>query len=63
MRIQHQSVSPRFFWLFLKEYEFRFNRRARSDQVFADMIARFPRVDESAMTALRAAYCDLADCE
>jgi hypothetical protein len=47
----------------LKEYEFRFNRRGRSHEVFADMIARFPRVDEGAMTELRAAYCDLADCE
>ncbi|GGE03450.1 hypothetical protein GCM10011515_23800 [Tsuneonella deserti] len=61
MQLQHQSVSPRYFWLFLKEYEFRFNRRARSSEIFGDMIGHFPSVGDETIASLRAAYCDLRE--
>ncbi|MBD2843550.1 transposase [Erythrobacter sp. KMU-140] len=39
---QYRGVTLEKFWLYLKEYEFRFNRRRTSSATFWDMISEFP---------------------
>jgi len=38
----YRRVDKVYLWLYLKEFEFRFNRRQRSHEVFGDMISAFP---------------------
>jgi transposase len=58
-RTQHQHVQGNFLWLYLSEYLFRFNRRWRSEEIFADMVARFPALDPETRRLLTASHCDL----
>lgn len=38
----HRRIDHRNLWKYLKEYEFRFNRRHRSQQIFSDLVQQFP---------------------
>lgn len=44
----HKSVSREHLWLYLKEFQFRYNRRFRSGDTYWDLISNFPRVCHSA---------------
>lgn len=50
---QFQGVSLKHAWLYLKEYEFRYNRRGRSSQTFFDLTSKFPKLDAVKMDHLR----------
>jgi hypothetical protein len=54
---QFRGVNLENLWIYLKEYEFRFNRRHRSQTTFWDMIARFPPLGLSDIERLRLANC------
>lgn len=41
---QFRGVSCEYLWRYLKEYEFRYNRRDTSAQIFWDSVAEFPRL-------------------
>jgi hypothetical protein len=56
---QHKHLRMPGLWLFLKEYEFRFNRRHRSHETFGDMLAAFPSFSPSVRETLRAWNDDL----
>lgn len=53
LSIMHQRVEMQYLWLFLKEYEFRFNRRFRSRDTFWDMVSAFSPLDTQAEERLR----------
>lgn len=59
IRIQHQTISPKNFWLVLKEYQYRHNRLHVPDQIFSDMVSQFPICDEKTASELKSIYCDL----
>lgn len=42
LRNQHGRLDRRHLWRYLKEFEFRFNRRRSSQEIFWDMVSRFP---------------------
>lgn len=42
-------------WLYLKEYEFRYNRRNRSAETFWDMVSQFPRLDTASIERVKQA--------
>ncbi len=42
MRNVYRRVDYRNLWKYLKEFEFRFNRRSRSHETFPDMVGAFP---------------------
>lgn len=54
---QHMNFYEQNLWKYLKEYEFRYNRRHQSDRVFPDMVAKFPKLTPSAINALRSSNC------
>ena len=60
LRAQHQAVELQNLWLYLKEYEFRYNRRMRSQETLWDMLASFPAVDTDAERCLRRFYSDVS---
>ncbi|WP_156318360.1 hypothetical protein [Porphyrobacter sp. AAP60] len=41
-RTQYKSISHHRLWLYLKEAEFRYSRRARSHETFWDLVSQFP---------------------
>ena len=53
LQIQHKRVDMDKLWLYLKEYEFRFNRRYKSKSIFPDLISNFPVVTCSEMENLQ----------
>ena len=58
MRSTHRRVDYENLWKYLKEFEFRFNRRPRSHETFLDLISHFPdlspaRCDELQSWSLR----------
>lgn len=53
IRGTHLHVERDFLWKYLKEYEFRANRRERSAQLFWDMIASFPPFAEDQIREVR----------
>jgi hypothetical protein len=59
IKAQHKHLRMPSMWLFLKEYEFRFNRRHRSHETFGDMLAAFPSFAPSAYETLRRWNSDL----
>jgi transposase len=61
VRAQHKHLRMPSMWLFLKEYEFRFNRRHRSHETFGDMLADFPSFAPTAYETMRAWNNDLPD--
>ena len=44
MKNQHNRVDMHKLWLYLKEYEFRYNRRYNSKSIFPDLVSDFPIV-------------------
>lgn len=50
---QFHSVGIENSWFYLKEYEFRYNRRAASRSTYWDMVRSFPVLDGSAMQRLK----------
>jgi hypothetical protein len=52
---QFRGVTLDRAWLYLKEYEFRYNRRTRSADTFIDMTSWFPPLDEESVRRIRAA--------
>lgn len=53
---QFRGVNLENAWLYLKEYEFRYNRRNQSPNPFEDMIASFPEFDQEALGAAQASH-------
>ncbi|MBV7267542.1 transposase [Erythrobacter ani] len=49
---QHKCVSQANLWLYLKEFEFRFNRRSKSHRIFWEMIGAFPMLGNERATEL-----------
>jgi len=41
----HRHASRRHLWLYLKEFQFRYNRRHRSGETYRDLISQFPPID------------------
>jgi transposase-like protein len=52
---QYRGVSLEKAWLYLKDYEFRYNRRTRSAETFREMTSSFPLLDEKSLRRIRAA--------
>ena len=53
LRVQHKRVDMDKLWLYLKEYEFRFNRRYKSKSIFPDLISKFPVMTRSEIENLQ----------
>lgn len=51
---QFRGVSLENAWLYLKEYEFRYNRRSRSADTFPDLISSFPSFDQNNLERIKA---------
>lgn len=51
---QFRGVDLENAWLYLKEYEFRYNRRNRSAETFADLTSRFPSFDQDNLARIKA---------
>ena len=45
MRNNYRRVSKEYLWRYLKEFEFKYNRRHISERTFWDMVAEFPSVN------------------
>lgn len=43
-RTNHRHVSHAHLWLYLKEFQFRYNRRHRSRDTYWDMVSAFPQI-------------------
>lgn len=52
---QFRGVSLNNAWLYLKEYQFRYNRRSRSADMFKDLVSEFPSFDEQSLRLIKAA--------
>lgn len=52
---QYRGVTLDKAWLYLKDYEFRYNRRTRSAETFREMTSSFPLLDEKCLRRIRAA--------
>lgn len=48
----YRSISRVHYWLYLKEFEFRFNRRNCQEQTFFDLISSFPCANRATIAAL-----------
>lgn len=53
---QFRGVTLEKAWLYLKEYEFRYNRRTRSGETFNDVVSGFPRFDQTSIERMRATH-------
>lgn len=53
---QFRGVNLENAWLYLKEYEFRYNRRNRSAGTFADLVSCFPSFDEDNLALIKARH-------
>ena len=58
---QFRSVNRDKLWLYLKEYEFRYNRRTEAQNTFFDMISSFPNLLPTNIEQLRTANCRIND--
>jgi hypothetical protein len=52
---QYRGVTLDKAWLYIKDYEFRYNRRARSAETFREMTSSFPLLDKKSLCRIRAA--------
>lgn len=50
---QHKRLDCDKLWLYLNEYQFRFNRRSRSKDIFADMVGEFPYINDEIIKRLQ----------
>lgn len=55
-RDQFRGVTKEKLWLYLKEFEFRYNRRTRAARTFWDMVMEFPRISEETRRAAEARH-------
>lgn len=53
---QFRGVSLENAWLYLKEYEFRYNRRSHSRDTLQDLISRFPTFNQHSLKLTKAAH-------
>lgn len=51
---QHRWVTREKLWVYLKEYEFRFNRREASETIFWSMVSSFPQITPKQIDELTA---------
>ncbi len=58
LRSRQQHVHQKHLWLYLREYEFRFNRRDAALGSFPAMISAFPDVSKASAIALQSLYSD-----
>lgn len=56
---EYRGVHRKNLWMYLKEFEFRFNRREESQNTFWDMLREFPALNESRIEALRTWNCSI----
>ncbi|MGB3470890.1 MAG: hypothetical protein WBA51_08735 [Erythrobacter sp.] len=54
LKNREERVLKHQLWLYLKEFEFRYNRRNRSQNTYWDMVGDFPTLGEAEIEALRA---------
>lgn len=52
----YRRVDRENLWLYLKEFEFRYNRRQQSERIFWDLISHFPNCSEQSKARLRSVY-------
>lgn len=45
----HKHASREYFWLYLKDFQFRYNRRDRSGDTYWDMVRSFPQLELQAL--------------
>lgn len=50
----HRRVDHHHLWKYLKEYEFRYNRRYRSHEIFGDLVSEFPSLSPANCRAIEA---------
>ena len=62
-RYFYRSVDQENLWLYFAEALFRYNRRARSDCIFGEMIGSFPRLDSAAGIGVMRRFSRLASNE
>jgi hypothetical protein len=41
----HNNVSPKYLEAYLKEFEYRFNRRTTPEVMLSELLSRFPELD------------------
>lgn len=49
----HKHLNRSHLWKYLKEFEFRYNRRWESEQIFWNLVSDFPRLDAQSVENLR----------
>lgn len=54
LRHHYRRVDHSHLWTYLKEFEFRFNRRHRSQEIFRDAISEFPDLNAVSQSGLQA---------
>ena len=60
LKVCYFHISSMYLWLYLKEIEFRFNRRMAGEEMFFNLIESFPASTEEAMSSIRS-NTDYAD--
>lgn len=53
LKDEYRCVHRKHLWLYLKEFEFRFNRRWQSQNTFWDMLSDFPTFEQTELDSLR----------
>jgi hypothetical protein len=56
LKYNYRRVDCENLWLYLKEFEFRFNRRRRSEETFWDLVGAFPACTDQSVRQLRDHY-------
>lgn len=56
LNYHYRRVNRENLWAYLKEFEFRFNRRHASENIFWDLVAQFPDLSDSAVGRLAEMY-------
>jgi transposase len=56
LKNNYRRVSLCKLWLYLKEFEFRFNRRQHSDRTFWNLASQFPDLEEASLERLKSIY-------
>ncbi|MDF1835816.1 MAG: transposase [Alteraurantiacibacter sp. bin_em_oilr2.035] len=54
MRNNYRRVAKDYLWRYLKEFEFKYNRRYTSERIFWDMVSQFPAVTPQSQAKLAA---------
>ncbi len=56
LKFNYRRITQKNLWIYLKEFEFRYNRRLHSERIFWDIISRFPNCSEQSEAHMRAVY-------